>query len=265
MERKLNLCLHCGGHEATWDQVREAETPEATDTYQPIAHHAFVETVLETLGGSGLRVVEQAHALWKDGNRYFGSYQLANGTDHDDYALVVGLRNSHDKTFPAGIACGSGVFVCDNLAFSGEVRISRRHTARIMEDLPRLISTAVGRLGGLKANQEKRIEVYKSSEVSDLQAHDLLVRAVDAKALAITHIPMVLQHWRQPPHEAFQKRNAWSLFNAFTEDYKSLGADMNSRRSIALHGLFDQLCGLKVIEAKFEDAEVVGGVEALAV
>lgn len=265
MERKLNLCLHCGGHEATWDQVREAEMPEATDTYCPIAHHTFVETVVATLGGSGLRVVEQAHALWQDGKRYFGSYQLANGTDHDDYALVVGLRNSHDKSFPAGIACGSGVFVCDNLSFSGEVRIARRHTSRIMEDLPRLINTAVGRLGSLKVNQEKRIETYKASDITDLQAHDLLVRSVDAKALAITHVPAVLQEWREPSHEAFKPRNAWSLFSAFTEDYKGLGADMNSRRSIALHGLFDQLCGLKFAEEKFEDAEIVGGVPALAV
>jgi hypothetical protein len=28
---------------------------------------------------------------------------------------VIGLRNSHDKSFPAAIAMGSSVFCCDNL------------------------------------------------------------------------------------------------------------------------------------------------------
>ena len=66
------------------------------------------------------------------------------GHAQDDYGLVIGLRNSHDKSFPASIALGSGVFVCDNLAFSAEVTIARRHTRFIERDLPRVVHTAVG-------------------------------------------------------------------------------------------------------------------------
>jgi hypothetical protein len=46
----------------------------------------------------------------------------------EDYCWVLGLRNSHDKTFPAGIVAGASVFVCDNLSFLGEVNFSRQHT-----------------------------------------------------------------------------------------------------------------------------------------
>ena len=35
--------------------------------------------------------------------------ELANGHTEDDYGLVLGLRNSHDKTFPASLALGSQV------------------------------------------------------------------------------------------------------------------------------------------------------------
>ena len=262
--RKLNLCLHSGGHEAIFDDVRAVETPAATETWCPIPHHELVDIVTETLGRNGLHVVNQVHALWSDGNRYFGAMQLTNGAAHDDYALVVGLRNSHDKTFPAGLACGSGVFVCDNLAFSGEVRLSRKHTARIRDDLPRLINTAVGRLGTMKVNQDKRIAAYKEVTISDIQAHDLIVRAVDAKALGLTHIPSVLDHWRKPAHEEFGLRTAWSLFNAFTEDYKTASAVTLAARSVLLHGVFDQLCGLRVMEEQFADAEIQGGLPAFA-
>lgn len=263
MKNLLNLCLHCGGSEATMDQVREVATPDATDTWCPIGHHELIESVIATLGGSGLRVVKEAHALWMNGNRYFGSFQLQNGHDHSDYALVIGLRNSHDKSFPAGLSCGSGVFVCDNLAFSGEVKLSRRHTARIREDLPRLITSAVGRLGTMKANQDTRIAAYKATNINDMQAHDLIVRSIDTGALPVTRVPLVLQEWRKPRFEEFAPRTAWSLFNGFTEIHKQHGSAITTlARTIPLHGLFDQLVGLRVADAELlatEDATIEGG------
>jgi hypothetical protein len=186
MTKLLNLTLHCGSHEAKLADVRNVKTPTATETWCPIGHDELIDSVIGTLGGSGLRVVHEAHALWQDGNRYFGSFQLQNGCEHDDYALVIGLRNSHDKTFPAGLACGAGVFVCDNLSFSGEVTLSRRHTVRIREDLPRLITMAVGRLGTMKVNQERRIDAYKVRSITDQEAHDVMVRAIDVGAVPVT-------------------------------------------------------------------------------
>jgi hypothetical protein len=55
---------------------------------------------------------------------------------YDDYTDTVGLRNSHDKSFPIGIAFGSRVFVCDNLAFHGEHVIRRKHTVKAKRELP---------------------------------------------------------------------------------------------------------------------------------
>jgi hypothetical protein len=40
--------------------------------------------------------------------------------------------------------------VCDNLSFSGEVRLARKHTSRIEADLPALVNRAVGQLGELR-------------------------------------------------------------------------------------------------------------------
>jgi hypothetical protein len=32
-----------------------------------------------------------------------------------EWSWAVGIRNSHDKTFPAGLVAGTKVFCCDNL------------------------------------------------------------------------------------------------------------------------------------------------------
>jgi hypothetical protein len=242
----LNLCLHCGGRNVDRAQIAAAATPPATDTWVPVAHHRLLAQVETTLTGNGLSIVNQAHALWQDGLRYFGLLEVTNGQAHDDYALVIGLRNSHDKSFPAAIGLGSGVFVCDNLAFSAEVTIARRHTRFIERDLPRVVHTAVGRLADMRGQQDQRISAYKATSLDDPAAHDLVIRAVDARVLPVTQVPAVLQEWRTPKFPEFTEggKSAWRLFNAFTETWKGRHLAALPRRSQALHGLVDAACGL---------------------
>jgi hypothetical protein len=212
----------------------------------PIPHDRLLEGVQATLERSGLRVVTEAHGLTRDGNRYFGLLQVANGHADKDFGLVVGLRNSHDKSFPAGLVIGAAVFVCDNLSFSGEVQLSRKHTAHVERDLPSLIERAVGRLGDLRRTQDQRFDAYKQSELEDGDAHDLVIQALDARVLPVTCIPQVLQEWRQPRHPEFRDgKTGWRLFNAFTEALKG-NLDALPRRTQALHGLLDAACGLAV-------------------
>jgi hypothetical protein len=208
----------------------------------------MLEQVEETLTGNGMIIVNQAHALWHDGMRYFGLLEIVNGSSQDDYGLVVGLRNSHDKTFPAAIALGNSVFVCDNLSFSAEVTIARRHTRFIERDLPRVVHTAVARLADMRGKQDERISTYKDTPLSDPVAHDLVIRAVDANVLPVTQVPAVLSQWRTPAYEEFtvHGKTAWRLFNAFSETWKGRNLAALPRRSQALHGLLDSSCGLAV-------------------
>jgi hypothetical protein len=212
----------------------------------PLAHARLLDGVQSALERVGLHVAGEAHGLARDGSRYFGLLQVANGDNPEDFGLVVGLRNSHDKTFPAGLVVGASVFVCDNLSFSGEVRIARKHTAHVERDLPELIERAVGRLGDLRRSQEERFAAYKGHELSDGAAHDLLIQALDARVVPVTRLPTVLSEWRQPRHPEFrQGHTAWRLFNAFTEALKG-NLDALPARTQALHGLLDSACGLAV-------------------
>ncbi len=53
-----------------------------------------------------MQIVNQAHALSREGQRYFGLMQLNTIDDHNvsgGYGFVVGVRNSHDQSFPAAL------------------------------------------------------------------------------------------------------------------------------------------------------------------
>ena len=243
---KLNLYLHCGSRSVPRDQVAAVSTPPRTSSWVPIPHARLLDGVQSSLERAGLSVVSEAHGLSRDGARYFGLLQVLNGQPDGDFGLIVGLRNSHDKSFPAGLAVGANVFNCDNLSFSGEVNLARKHTAHVERDLPQLIDRAVGQLGDLRRSQAERFAAYKGKELADSAAHDLLVQALDARVLPVTHLPDVLREWRQPRHAEFREgKTAWRLFNAFTEALKG-NLDTLPRRTQALHGLLDGACGLAV-------------------
>ena len=128
-------------------------------------------------------------------------------------------------------------------SFSGEVKLARKHTVHITRDLPGLVQSAVGKLMDRWHHQDTRLSAYKLAEIEDRTAHDLIVRATDVGVCPNKLIPRVLNEWREPRHETFQPRNAWSLFNAFTEALKGNLVEL-PRRTEALHGLLDTHVGL---------------------
>jgi hypothetical protein len=256
--KELNLCLHCGGSLATLEQVRQVKAPEPEGIWHPIAHGVLYNQVVSAMGSMNMRVVNERHALAKEGMRYFSLLQIGNCVEDKDYAFVIGLRGSLDKSYAAGISVGSGVFVCDNLAFSGEITIARKYTTNIERDLPVLASRAVGKLGASRIDMDKRIAAYKDTQVADSRANDVVIRALDVGAISLTRIPGVIAEWRKPSHEEFAPRTAWSLFNAFTETMKDTSIFGLPKRTQSLHALFDSECGIQTsITDGVADATVV--------
>ena len=120
------------------------------------------------------------------------------------------------------------------------VKIQRKHTRYAERDLRPLTQGAIAELDKHLNVQDLRISHYKEKNVTDLRAHDMIVRAVDAGAITNTQIPDVLEQWREPSHECFQERNAWSLFNAFTEITKTNNLHTQVTRGENLQRLFDE-------------------------
>lgn len=240
------------------DIIKYSPTPVGTSSWQPIAHQTVLGLVEQWLGKNEFDIISECHGLAKDGNRYFGLLEIAKsrklegwtytGGNGGDHASVIGVRNSHDKSFPAGIVCGTGVFVCDNLMFDGEVKFGRKHTVNIKRDLPNLVDQSLGRLSEMQRHQENRIACYKRSEITDTQANDILIESLDAKAICGSQIPKVLEQWRTPNHPEFvvDGKTAWRMYNAFTEVLKGTQMNEHVRRTQRLNVIMDAACTLAI-------------------
>src|SRR5687768_12176119 len=99
--KTCNLMLHCGSQAVTRGDLEGVQTPRAPATPCPIPHNLLVNKVHDSLTAKGFRIITEAHALHREGARYFGLMQVALGQEYDeDYSLVVGMRNGNDKVFP---------------------------------------------------------------------------------------------------------------------------------------------------------------------
>ena len=242
----MALALHSGGQAIERKELEMIETPAGSGIWKPIPHATLFNLVDQTILQNGLQVENVQMGIAKEGARFFALMDIAS--DLSGYRLTIGLRNSHDKMFPAGMVVGSRVFVCDNLAFSGEIEIARKHTIHIMDDLPGLVVGAVGKIAIARESQDRRIQLYQDFFIDDYDAHDMVIKAVDFGVIPNQAIPAVLKEWRTPSFPDFETRTAWSLFNAFTLIGKRFPVSELAKRTVKLHDMFDMFTGFQKAE-----------------
>jgi len=215
--------------------------------------------VQDALSTVGLSVVDEQYGALKDGARFFGLMEVrpAYGDDRD-YGLVVGLRGSHDQSFPRGLVAGSRVFVCDNLCFSGEIRVTTRQTTHIERRLPGLILSAVQNLQGVFEVQDARFKEYRRTELKPRWGDAAITELVRRQVINPTQVGRVIQEWDEPSHEehAEDGHSVWRLHNAVTEAVKApvddrgmplrANAPMAMERTIGLTQFLDEVVGFQV-------------------
>jgi uncharacterized protein DUF932 len=234
----MTLVVHRGGWEATKADLAAVPVPEPTESYHPVPYGRFIEEVELHVPRFGLKVQSEQFALAREGSQMFGVLTCVNGKPTADYALAIGVRNSYDRSLSVGLVAGTRTFVCDNLAFSGEVTMHRKHTANVFRDLPDLIYRMLSQVSSMRERIDGEIAVMKLRELPRKHAHHLMVEAIRANVLPASRLPKVLEAWEEPRHEEFAPRTAWSLFNAFTEVQKGSGPRAQMEGSLRLSSLF---------------------------
>lgn len=208
--------LHCGAREVDLAELATIPTPEAVGRWFPISHHAVIQTVETSLANVGFRVDRSVYALSRDDGRMFATLDL--GIDIvPGVKLAAGIRNSTDKSFPLGFCAGHRVFVCDNLAFSAELMVKRKHT-RFGHDRFRFdVSDCVSKLTAFKEAEIERIVMMKGLELNDRRADSLMLRAYEHDFISHRYMKKLIEAWRNPTFDGeLSERTAWGLFNCFT-------------------------------------------------
>jgi hypothetical protein len=210
-----------GGRTIGREELALVPTPVATETHRPVPHHEIVQALVETLGFRHIGVVHDEYAVSPDGMKVFGVLDLA--TMMEGCRFSIGLRNYHDKSLRLGLTVGLRVFVCSNMAFSGDFTpVLAKHTKSF--NLIDTLAVGVERIQRNFEPMQRQVEEWRKTQISDDRAKLIFYAAfVDGKLEAPrTLLSEVHRLYFEPEYPDFSARTMWSLSNAFTSAFKKL-------------------------------------------
>ena len=254
--------MHCGAESILLPQLMALPTPPQTKTHFPIPHHHFYELAESRLLQQGYTISNPRHYINREGAHYFALMQIlhADEDQNADQATMCALRNTHDRTFAAKLAVGAKVFVCDNLSFSGDIVVGRKHTANIWNDLPDLIEGAIGRIRVMRKRQDIRFAEYRRAPLDDFTADHLMMETYRKGIINLKRIKAVNDQWYLPLEGDEQPNNTvWDFFNACTASLRPNTTNQLMelpKRTIDLHLLLDEFCDVDLpSEEKLQSTE----------
>ena len=205
----------------TREELAHVATPAATTTHQPIPHHHVVEALVESLSFRHIGVIGEEYAVSNDGMRMFGALDLEAAFEGCRFA--IGLRNSHDKSLRLSCTVGVRVFVCENLAFSGDFTpVLAKHSKNF--SLQDSLAVGVDRMQRNFEPMRQQVEEWRARQISTATAKLIIYQAfIESELDAPKHLArQVHELYFRPTHPEFEPRTLWSLSNAFTSAFKEL-------------------------------------------
>lgn len=247
----MSLMLHAGAEAISRADLMALPAPKPLGPrHNPLPFGTDVELVTRELAGQGLHIEEEQYGVLytKEGDpaRYFGVLELAH--EQLDHALVVGLRGSYDQSISRGLAVGSRVFVCDNLAFSGEVTFKTKQTTFIEDRLPRMMAEAAIKVPQLAHLQQIRFDKYRQTELRPRAGDAAMIELLRRGVLNANSIQRAVAEWDEPSYaeHAEDGYSLWRLHNAVTEAIKAKDPEKPNvlpvwDRTIAMTQFFDEI------------------------
>src|SRR5579864_5297781 len=155
-------------------ELAQIPVPEATRTHRPVPHHEIVEALIETLGFRHIGVVGEEYAVSSDGMKMFGVLDLESQMEGCRFS--IGLRNSHDKSFRLALTVGYRVFVCSNMAFSGDFSpVLAKHSKSF--NLIDTLAVGVDRIQRNFEPMQRQVEGWRQTQITDDRAKLILYEA----------------------------------------------------------------------------------------
>jgi hypothetical protein len=158
----------------TRQELALVPAPAGTATHKVVPHHEVINALVNTLSLRHIAPMREEYAVSKDGMKMFGIMELE--TTFHGCRFALGIRNAHDKSMRLAMTCGYRVFVCDNMAFSGDFTpVLAKHSKHF-----NLIHSLEIGISDMQRNFEpmtKQVERWRETQLSGVQAKLIIYQA----------------------------------------------------------------------------------------
>jgi len=233
-----NIILKAKGvKQFTRDEVIECMPLQATQTYTPISNRELIMTSLEVLDKCNFTVVNEFYKMDSSRQKMVGGLIVHSGDS--DYNMMLGLKNSGDKSMSAAYTMGMSILVCSNSSVSGEEMMIRKHTGNANVEIKKALTESVLKLetqySKIKADFErlKEIEVTKKTCASLVGQMYLNENIITQQQLALVRDELLNESYNYGV-----KDSAYNLYQNITNSLKVSHPVNFFKNHVQLHDFF---------------------------
>jgi hypothetical protein len=198
---------------------------------EPVKHSLIVDLMHEELARRDMTVAKEEYAIQREGNYLFAAL-TTNWLNTGETAAAIAFRHSNDKTEAMKMYAGVHVFICDDMALSGdEIILNRKHTTRlnVAEELTKAF------------DQYRDGTLVLQRNIEDLRAGPLSLGDAQRKLFEIFYRRLLPTRMLIPVTDSYlskEDRTGWGLLNALTLHAKNLPPNGNIRAHAQLGRYF---------------------------
>jgi Domain of unknown function (DUF932) len=225
------LTAHRGATLVNRDELAQYEPPEPEGRWKPVKHSLVVDLMHEELARREIKIAKEEYAIQREGNYLFAAL-TTNWLDTGETAAALAFRHSNDKTEAMKMYAGMHVFICDNMALSGdEIILNRKHTTRFSPAAE--LTKAFDRYHDGTLVLQRNIEGLKAAPLSLGDAQRKLFEIFYRRLLPTRMLIPVTDSYLSK-----EDRTDWGLLNALTLHAKNLPPNGNIRAHAQLGRYF---------------------------
>jgi len=241
------LIAHNGSTLVTLAELNQIDPPKPMGPrHYPVAHRDLVAATRHELEKVGLTPYKEKYAVGARGSKLFATWDLEGNLPCDPGSgrgLAFGFRHGNDQSLAIEMVAGARVFVCDNMAFSGDaIILHRMHTKHVSlyDEVGRGVTRLLDKYSTFAANMAR----LENEMINDQRAKELLVDAfMRVRILAPKYLPSVYDwYFRQgrehPEYTDVAPRSVYGLLNAFTRTIKDVESENVKHLATARVGRF---------------------------
>jgi hypothetical protein len=221
------LVLHRGATLVSRDELARYEPPEPEGRWRSGRHSLIVDLMHQELDRRGVQVSKEEYAVQRDGTYLFAALTL-NWLRDEEISAALAFRHANDKCEAMKLYAGMRVFVCDNMAISGdEIILNRKHTTGL----------------NMAAELTRAFDRYREGalilqrNIEDMKAGLLSLSAIECELFEIFYQRILPSRLMVPVADTFFNegdRTAWGLLQACTLHAKQLTPGPNMRAHVRL-------------------------------
>lgn len=244
------LCVHSKRFDAkhvTFDALKALPEPAILGPHhKPVPHHVLIDGFRQEAAARNLTITREQFALGAKEAALFGVMDFEAPTttalvpvESGPSGLSLGFRSANDLSLAIRAVAGARVFVCDNLALSGDMfAISRKHTHGL--DLAAAIVAGFDKFLGQASTLATQIVSLNERTLTDDEAKVAIFELFAQAVLPVKLFADVNTFYFDQSDERPDclPRTAWGLHNAVTRSIKELKPVPAFQRTVAVGKFF---------------------------